>query len=123
MKKYLFPFLYTLIIILVGSFFTSILYYFNITSDKFNTVLLYLISIISFFTGALFLGKNIKKKGIISGLIFFGICFLIMILSSLIIFKNNITFKNIIYYLILLVFSIMGSIIGKNTQTEIDTEI
>ena len=123
MKKYLFPFLYTLIIILAGSFFTSILYYFNITSDKFNTVLLYLISIISFFTGALFLGKNIKKKGIISGLIFFGICFLIMILSSLIIFKNNITFKNIIYYLILLVFSIMGSIIGKNTQTEIDTEI
>ena len=123
MKKYLFPFLYTLIIILAGSFFTSILYYFNITSDKFNTVLLYLISIISFFTGALFLGKNIKKKGIISGLIFFGICFLIMILSSLIIFKNNITFKNIIYYLILLVFSIMGSIIGKITQTEIDTEI
>ena len=123
MKKYLFPFLYTLIIILAGSFFTSILYYFNITSDKFNTVLLYLISIISFFTGALFLGKNIKKKGIISGLIFFGICFLIMILSSLIIFKNNITFRNIIYYLILLVFSIMGSIIGKNTQTEIDTEI
>lgn len=121
MKKYLFPFLYTLGIILIGSILSSILYYFDITSDKINTIFLYSIGIIAIFTGALILGKKVKQKGIISGAIYFAIWFLIMIFLSLFIFKDKLSLNSIIYYLILFIFSIMGAVIGKNNQTETDT--
>lgn len=121
MKRYLFPFLYTLGIILIGSMFSSILYYFDITNDKINTIFLYLISIVAIFIGALNTGKNIKQKGIISGILYFTAWFLIMIFLSLVIFNHKLNFNSMIYYLILLIFSIMGAIIGKNNQTEIDT--
>lgn len=120
MKKYLVPILYTLGIMLLGSFISSILYYFNITSDKFNTILLYLISIVAIFVGALKLGKSFNQKGIITGLIYFTIWLIIMILISLIFFKVDFGIKNIIYYAILLIFSMLGGIIGKNTKEETD---
>ncbi len=120
MKKYLVPILYTLGIMLLGSFISSILYYFNITSDKFNTILLYLISIVAIFVGALKLGKSFDQKGIITGLIYFTIWLIIMILISLIFFKVDFGIKNIIYYAILLIFSMLGGIIGKNTKEETD---
>lgn len=122
MKKYFFPFCYTLLIILIGSIFSSALYYFDIIGDKLNTIILYLISIIAIFTGALILCKKIKQKGIIGGAIYFGIWFIISNIISLIIFKSKLDFNSIIYYVILLIFSIMGAIIGKNSQIEIDTE-
>lgn len=120
MKKYLVPILYTLGIMLLGSFISSILYYFNITSDKFNTILLYLISIVAIFVGALKLGKSFNQKGIITGLIYFTIWLIIMIFISLIFFKVDFGIKNIIYYAILLIFSMLGGIIGKNTKEETD---
>ena len=120
MKKYLVPILYTLGIMLLGSFISSILYYFNITSDKFNTILLYLISIVAIFVGALKLGRSFDQKGMITGLIYFTIWLIIMILISLIFFKVDFGIKNIIYYAILLIFSMLGGIIGKNTKEETD---
>lgn len=122
MKKYFFPFFYTLLIILLGALFSSILYYFDIIGDKLNTIILYLISIISIFTGALMLCRKIKQKGIIGGAIYFGIWFVIINIISLIIFKSKFSFNSFIYYFILLIFSIMGGVIGKNSQIEIDTE-
>lgn len=122
MKKYFFPFFYTLLIILLGALFSSILYYFDIIGDKLNTIILYLISIIAIFTGALMLCRKIKQKGIIGGAIYFGILFVIINIISLIIFKSKFSFNSFIYYFILLIFSIMGGVIGKNSQIEIDTE-
>lgn len=118
MKKYLIPFLYTLAITLVGSMLSSVLYYFNITTDKINMTLLYMVSIISIFIGSMKLGQNINKKGIIAGLIYFAICFIIMLFVSLVFFKVDFSLKNIIYYIILLIFSLLGGIIGKNTKEE-----
>lgn len=120
MKKYIFPVLYSLGIILIGTLLSSTLYYFNITSDKVNTIILYLISIVAIFVGAFKLGKNLKQKGLITGLIYFAICFIIMLLLSLIAFKVSVGTKNIIYYLILLIFSMLGSVLGKNAQEETD---
>lgn len=120
MKKYLFPALFSISIILVGTLISSILYYFNITSDKINSVLLYLIGIIAIFTGSLKLAKNLKYKGIITGAVYFLAWFIIMVFLSLVIFKSSFTTNGIIFYLILLVFSILGGIIGKNTQEEND---
>ena len=117
MKKYLFPSIYTILIILLGSLITSILYYFNITSDKLNSILLYLVGVISIFVGSLLTSKKSNKKGIISGLIYFIIFALICLFLSLIVFKSNFSISSLIYYIVLLVFSLLAGIIGKNSQT------
>lgn len=122
-KKYLIPILYTLMIILIGSFLSSVLYYFNITSDKINNILLYLISIVGIFTGSIFFSKEIKYKGIINGLIYFVGWFTIMLLSSLIIFKITFKINSLIYYSVILIFSMLGGIIGKNLKEENDGNI
>ena len=119
-KKYLIPILYTLGIILIGAFLSSILYYFNITSDKLNNILLYLISILGIFTGSVLLSKDIKYKGIINGLLYFIGWFIIMLLLSLIVFKTSIKINDLIYYAVILIFSMLGGIIGKNLKEEND---
>ena len=119
MKKYLIQGLYTFVIFLIGLLLTSILYYFNITNDKINKILIYLVSFVSIFIGALKIGKITKQKGIITGLIYFVFMFIIMFLLSITVFNIQIKLNMFIYYLIILVFSILGSIIGKNMQSEI----
>lgn len=115
------PFLYWIGIILVGTILSSILYYFNITGDKINKIILYLISIVGITIGSFKFGMSMNKKGIISGLIFFSVVFVIMMIISLTIFKTGLTVSSIIYYLILLIFAVLGSIIGKNKKEEAKT--
>lgn len=121
MKKYLIPVAVNIGIMLIGTLISSILYYFNLTSDKINSIILYLISFSSIFIGSLMLAKGLKYKGLITGLFYFLFWFIISIFLSLVIFKTGFNVKNIIYYLILLAFSLLGSIIGKNVQKENDT--
>ena len=115
-KKIITPIIYTIGIILIGTLINSILYYFNITTDKINSIILYLIGIISIFTGALKLAQNSNQKGIISGLIYFIFAFIIMIFLSSIVFKTKFNLQNIIYYIAILIFSVLGGIIGKNKK-------
>ena len=122
MKKYLTPILYTLAFLVIGTFFTSILYYFNITSDKVNQILIYLIAIISMFVGSIIFAKNNKYKGIISGLLYFVGWFVIMLIISLLVFKSSFKISSLIYYGVLMIFSVLGGIIGKNYQEENDAE-
>ena len=120
MKKYLIPIGYSLGIILVGTLISSILYYFSITTDKLNTIFLYSIGILSIFIGSLKLGKNLKHKGIITGLIYFTGFLILMLFLTLFIFRIRVGAKNLIYYLVLLVFSLLGGILGKNMNEEAD---
>ena len=121
MKKYLIPVMVNIGIMLFGTLISSILYYFNLTSDKINATILYLISFASIFIGSLMLAKELKYKGLITGLFYFLFWFIMSIFLSLVIFKTDFNIKNIIYYLILLAFSLLGSVIGKNIQKENDT--
>ena len=52
MKKYVFPIIYSLVIMLIGGLLTTLLYYFNITNDKINKIILYLIGITAMFIGS-----------------------------------------------------------------------
>lgn len=122
MKKYLTPILYTLAFLVIGTFFTSILYYFNITSDKVNQTLIYLIAIIAMFVGSIIFAKNNKYKGIISGLLYFIGWVVIMLIMSLLVFKSSFKISSLIYYGVLMIFSVLGGIIGKNYQEENDAE-
>lgn len=123
MKKHIGAFLYSFTSLLIGSFIVSILYYFNITSDKFNNILLYFISISSIFIGSTYFSKNMKYKGLINGIIYFLIWFIIMLFLSLFIFKTHFGIKNIIYYIILLIFSLIAGVLGKNLEDKSDEVI
>lgn len=120
MKKYLIPALYTLGIIFIGTLVASVLYYFNITSSKINSILLYLISIAGIFTGSILFSKEIKYKGIISGIIYFMACFIVMGILSLLVFKSSFKLSGLIYYIVILIFSMLGGVIGKNLKEEND---
>ena len=120
-KKHIIPFIYTIVIILIGSLISSGLYYFNITNDKLNVIFIYVTSILGILVGSIINAKESENKGIISGLIFFLISFIIMLILSLLIFKTNLSIKQIIYYIILLIFSIFGGIIGKNMDEKATT--
>lgn len=120
MKKYLIPALYTLGIIFIGTLVASVLYYFNITSSKINSILLYLISIAGIFTGSILFSKEIKYKGIISGIIYFMACFIVMGILSLLVFKASFKLSSLIYYTVILIFSMLGGVIGKNLKEEND---
>ena len=123
MKKHFLAILYSFVSLLIGSFIVSILYYFNITSDKFNNILLYFISISSIFIGSTYFSKNMKYKGLINGIIYFLIWFIIMLFLSLFIFTTHFGIKNIIYYIILLIFSLIAGVLGKNLEDKSDEVI
>lgn len=118
MKKYLLPIIYSVSIILVGGLISTVLYYFDITSTKVNTIFLYATAILSMFVGSLKLAKELNHKGFITGLLYFLFWFIIMLFLSLVIFKASFTLKSLIYYVVILLFSMLGGVLGKNLKEE-----
>lgn len=110
-KKLLKSFLYFTISILISSIILTIIDYFEI----FNTSILKLIiPLIAIFIQSFIIGKKATKLGYLAGLKFGGIIISIFILLVLILDKFNL--KSLIYYLILLLTSTLGSMLG-NTKT------
>lgn len=115
-KKYLFPIGYIIISILVLTILLTILNYFDLLSLKTYDSLKVLFPAIAMFIGGLAIGKQTKQKGYQSGLKL-GLIFIFIILLFKIIFYSN-TFKLsiILFYLILLLASTLGSMIGINIK-------
>ena len=109
-KKYLISFLYFIIPFIILLLIFSILYYFDIISNSFMKYLKFIILIISLFIGSYKIGKESNKLGYQKGLIFGSIIILLFIIISLI--TNNFKISNIIYYLLILIISTIGSMIG-----------
>ena len=93
---------YTFIFVLGLSLIFSTLNYFNIIKDNLFNVIKILIPVISIFIGAFRLGKKAEKKGWLEGIKLGSIVILLMFIFSLIFFRNSITLKTILYYLLLL---------------------
>ena len=112
------PLLYMLSIILISSIILTIFSYFNILNYNITIYIKLLIGIISFIIGGFIIGKNSIKKGYIEGIKLSIIAIIIMIIISIIfkVFK----YKSIIYYLVLSVSCIIGSMIGINKKKNKD---
>ena len=114
--KYLKALLYTFIPLLIFTIILSILYYFNIMSDKSLNILKLITTVISLLIGGIYIGNKANKKGYLEGLkIGLVIIFLFFIISYLV-FDKGIDIKESIYYLMLLASSIIGSMIGINKR-------
>lgn len=113
LKKVGIGLLYVLIPIIVLTFIVTILHYFGIINRSVLTILEILIPSIAFFLGGFQIGKKSKQKGWLEGIKFSLILFVILLILNLI-FKNSLELKNMLYYIILMALSTVGSILGIN---------
>lgn len=109
-------FLYILISILILTFITTIFNYFEIFSYKTINILEIIIIIIAMFLGGYKLGQKSNKKGYIEG-IKLGIIFSIfLVIFNYLAFDNPFKIKYLLFYIILIASSSLGSMIGINKK-------
>lgn len=110
--------LLTISLILILSFFTTILYYFNLLSSQIYNILKLFISLFSLFIGSYQIGKKAEKKGILEGIKLGGILIFLFLILHSILFQENLNFKLFFYDLILLLTSAIGGMLGINQKKE-----
>lgn len=107
-----------LLIIIIPIFFSTVFFYFNSINSFFNTLIPLISIAISFIYGGAKFSKYDNSKNYISGIkISLGLLFLIIIFNAIF---NNIIFdlSNFIYYFVLIIFSIIGSILSSNGKKD-----
>lgn len=102
--------LFVLVISIVLTFIITVFSYFNIFSDNLTKVFKLLTPIIGVFTGGIVMGRRTTKKGFIEGIKLALIIDTILIIISLI--TSSLKIESILFYLILAISTIFGSIIG-----------
>ena len=122
-KKLLVYSKYIGLFIIIELFISFILGLFNLIGiNSYITKLIsFIINISLFFILSFIKGKHTNKKGIICGLINGLILIFTFFIITIIFFIKHICFTTIFYYLILLSSSVIGGILGKNTQTKTRT--
>ena len=103
--------IFNLIELFILLFLITILYYFNIINENTYSILKLIILLFSIFINSFILGKNTKKKSYIEGIIYGVILVSILLLLTIILSKIKI--KLLIFYPLILITSILGSMIGK----------
>ena len=109
-------FIYIIGFVLVLTFLTTLLSYFNIMSDKVTSIIKIIIPIISVFIGGFYIGKRSLKKGFLEGLKLGCIYSIILIIFNYLALDNSFKFKYLLFYTILIISSILGSMIGINRK-------
>lgn len=107
-----FLFLFSSFIIL--TMIMTIFSYFNILGDKTTNIFKIIIPIISLFIGGFYIGKKSIKKGWLEGLKLSIICSIIIVIINYLVYSSPFESKNILYYIILIASSVLGSMIGIN---------
>ena len=97
--------------IFVVTIIITILNYFNILNGTILKVFRIITIILSLFIGGYLTGLKANKKGYLEGIKFGSIMIIIVLLLNLLVFNNKFTLMNILYYLLLLFCSTLGSMI------------
>ena len=114
--NYLKSILYFLIPLFTLLLISSIFYYFDLLSNDTFRYLKLIILIISCFLGVFKIGKLSFQKGYLNGIILGSIIVLLFFLITLI--TKNFKLYNIIYYLIIIIVTTIGSILGINKKNQ-----
>ena len=106
--KYLKALLYIFVPLIIFNIILSILYYFDLISNNSLTIFKLSISLLSMLIGGIYLGKKVKVKGYLEGIKIGSLVIFIFSILNIVFFRKF----NIIYYLLLIIFSTLGSMIG-----------
>ena len=107
-----------LIIICVTSLILATLNYFGVLRSEVINIIDTIIMVMLFIVLGYIHGKKSEKRGYVTGLKIGGILSFILFLLSLILFKNGFNVSSMIYYLILIISCVFGSMIGINKKSE-----
>ena len=106
--------IYIIGIILILTFISTFFNYINLFNNSVINIIKIIIPIISMLIGGFIIGKKTGKKGWLEGLKLSLIFIIILTIFNYLAFNHKISLKTIIYYLILIISTIFGSIIGVN---------
>lgn len=116
LQKTIKPLVLTLSTILILTLIVTIFNYFNIINFKIIKVLKIIIPLIATFIGGFIIGVRSDENGWLAG-IKYGLIFLVLLLLfNVLALRYKIQLKDFIYYLILLLSTTVGSMIGINTK-------
>ena len=113
-KKYLIHLLTTILSIIITLLLLTTLYYFNIINESTYNILKIVILLISIFFNSLLLGRKAKNKGYLEGIKLSLILIVLFLIPTVIL--SNFNIKVLIYYLIMILTSSLGSMIGINMK-------
>ena len=115
LKKLALAFSITVGSLLILIFVATLFNYFNLFSYKVMHISIIIIPIIALILGGIYMGRKATKKGYLEGLKL-GFIFSVIILIINIILGETINIKDAIFYLILIISCIFGSMIGINLK-------
>ena len=116
LKKIGYGFAYTLGAFLILIFILTLLSYADVISGKVVSFVQLFIPIVSLLIGGYIIGKRSKSNGWLEGLKFSLIFLVILMLFNYLGLGSAPKFKNIVFYIIIIVSSILGSMIGINRR-------
>ncbi len=105
-----------LIVIFIFSLFLNLFYYFNLISDTWLMILSFIIPLLFLFLISIALGKKATKRGFLEGLKLGGCVIFFYFLLYVLGFQGDISWKLALFYLIFLLTSVLGSMIGINKK-------
>ena len=98
------------------TFIITLFNYINLINIKIVTAFSYITPFISFFIGGLLLGKTSINKGWLEGIKFGLIIIILSFIFNYLAFDQGFNISNIILYIITLISSLIGSMIGINLK-------
>ena len=107
-------FIYIISFLLGLTFISTLFNYINLFSNTFINVLKVIIPVISLFVGGFIIGKRTGKKGWLEGLKLSLIFIAFLTIFNYLALDFSISLKTIIYYIILMIATTFGSMIGVN---------
>lgn len=110
------PLLYIFTSMLILTFLITILNYFNIINYGAVTIIKIIIPILSLFIGGYLIGKKSISKGWLAGLKLALIFLLLLSLFNFFGLNSNVEITDLVYYLILTISTMFGSMIGINRR-------
>ena len=117
--NYLKGLLWTFVLMLLFSLWIALFYYYHILDNSILKYLYLFIPILTLFIGGFVVGRNSREKGFLEGLKL-GLIYLVMVtLISFLIFHASFQGKMILYDVILLLTSMLGSMMGINFRKRI----
>lgn len=109
-------FIYIIGTIFIFTFIITLLSYFNILNDKTVSIFKIIIPITALFIGGFYIGKKSLKKGFIEGLKLSLIFSILLIIFNFLAFNNSFKLKYLLFYLIIIISGIFGSMLGINVK-------
>ena len=109
-KNYFFNIILYFVIIFVCSIVISLIHYFSIFNDNIIHILKIIVPIMAILLSSFRIGRCASKNGSLEGLKFGGIIIFITLLISLV--SKSFNIKSLIFYIILLISSMLGSMVG-----------